>query len=192
MLQEKKELKLLKKTNQKFSLKVPLRAPPRYNPRRRSGLGCWYSILNHSNHSGSEYISPTSSIGETNLSWNNSHYHALSRLIHITSPSSPCPSDHRQFNSASSSLSESSSSHRSQEDDISFVTGNIHPIHHDYFVFSLKHVLLKVQYKKVCRAGRQLFFFLEPWNFTQQIMTFGKYILYIHNFYGNSFFVILS
>ena len=102
---------------------MPLRAPPRYNPRRRSGLGCWYTLLNQSSHSGSEYISPTSSI--VGDSWNNSHYHTFSRLIHITSPSSPCPSD-RPFNSASSSLSESSSSHRSQEDDISFVTGNKH------------------------------------------------------------------
>ncbi|CAG9807365.1 unnamed protein product [Chironomus riparius] len=99
---------------------VPIRVPPRYNPRRRSGLGCWYTLLNQSSHnSGSEYISPTSSI--VGDSWNNSHYHTFSRLIHITSPSSPCPSD-RPFNSASSSLSESSSSHRSQEDDISFVT----------------------------------------------------------------------
>lgn len=95
---------------------MPIRAPPRYNPRRRSGLGCWYSLLN------TEYISPTSSINDSHLSWNNSHY--LSRLINITSPSSPCPSD-RPFNSASSSLSESSSSHRSQEDDISFVTGKV-------------------------------------------------------------------
>lgn len=39
-------------------------------------------------------------------------------------PPSPCPSDH-PFNSASSSLSESSSSHRSQEDDISIVTGKL-------------------------------------------------------------------
>lgn len=39
-------------------------------------------------------------------------------------PPSPCPSD-QPFNSASSSLSESSSSHRSQEDDISIVTGKV-------------------------------------------------------------------
>ena len=44
-------------------------------------------------------------------------------------PPSPCPSD-QPFNSTSSSLSESSSSHRSQEDDISIVTGNMKQIIH--------------------------------------------------------------
>lgn len=65
---------------------VPFRGPPRYNPRRRSGIG-----------------------------WGAS----LSRL---GGPPSPCPSEH-PFSSASSSLSEGSSSHRSHEDDISIVTG---------------------------------------------------------------------
>ncbi|GAB0099496.1 uncharacterized protein DMENIID0001_153640 [Sergentomyia squamirostris] len=66
---------------------VPFRGPPRYNPRRRSGLA-W---------------APSSALGR------------------LMGPPSPCPSDH-PFSSASSSLSESSSSHRSHEDDISIVT----------------------------------------------------------------------
>lgn len=65
---------------------VPFRGPPRYNPRRRSGLG-WGATLSR-----------------------------------IGGPPSPCPSEH-PFSSASSSLSEGSSSHRSHEDDISIVTG---------------------------------------------------------------------
>lgn len=64
---------------------VPFRVPPRYNPRRRSGIG-WGTTI--------------SSRG----------------------PPSPCPSEH-PFSSASSSLSEGSSGHRSHEDDISIVTG---------------------------------------------------------------------
>lgn len=97
---------------------MPIRGQPRYNPRRRSGLGCW---LNY--QSGSECAGPTSSIGGSSTSsWTNSHYHTFARLMNNGGPPSPCPSDH-PFNSASSSLSESSSSHRSQEDDISIVTG---------------------------------------------------------------------
>lgn len=97
---------------------MPIRGQPRYNPRRRSGLGCW---LNY--QAGSECAGPTSSIGgSSNSSWTNSHYHTFARLMNSGGPPSPCPSDH-PFNSASSSLSESSSSHRSQEDDISIVTG---------------------------------------------------------------------
>ncbi|XP_039447347.1 SH3 and multiple ankyrin repeat domains protein 2-like isoform X1 [Culex pipiens pallens] len=69
-----------------MKLTVPFRGPPRYNPRRRSGLG-WGSTL--------------------------------SRIY--GGPPSPCPSEH-PFSSASSSLSEGSSSHRSHEDDISIVT----------------------------------------------------------------------
>lgn len=69
---------------------VPFRGPPRYNPRRRSGLA-W---------------APSSALGR------------------LMGPPSPCPSEH-PFSSASSSLSESSSSHRSHEDDISIVTGNL-------------------------------------------------------------------
>lgn len=95
---------------------VPIRGQPRYNPRRRSGLGCW---LNYQ-QAGSEFAGPTSSIGSSS-SWTNSHYHTFARLMNSGGPPSPCPSDH-PFNSASSSLSESSSSHRSQEDDISIVT----------------------------------------------------------------------
>ena len=38
-------------------------------------------------------------------------------------PPSPCPSEHMPYSSASSSLSEGSSGHRSHEDDISIVTG---------------------------------------------------------------------
>ncbi|XP_037031721.1 SH3 and multiple ankyrin repeat domains protein 3 isoform X4 [Bradysia coprophila] len=69
---------------------VPFRVPPRYNPRRRSGIG-W---------------------GTT---------------ISTRGPPSPCPSEH-PFSSASSSLSEGSSGHRSHEDDISIVTGLLYPI----------------------------------------------------------------
>lgn len=101
---------------------MPIRGQPRYNPRRRSGIGCW---MNYQQAGGSEYAGPTSSIGSCNSSWTNSHYHTFSRLMNSGGPPSPCPSDH-PFNSASSSLSESSSSHRSQEDDISIVTGNLH------------------------------------------------------------------
>lgn len=70
---------------QKNYFTVPFRVPPRYNPRRRSGIG-WGTTI--------------SSRG----------------------PPSPCPSEH-PFSSASSSLSEGSSGHRSHEDDISIVTG---------------------------------------------------------------------
>ena len=101
---------------------VPLRGQPRYNPRRRSGLGCWMNFQ----QSGSEIAGPTSSIGSSHSSWTHSHYHAFARLMNSGGPPSPCPSDH-PFNSASSSLSESSSSHRSQEDDISIVTGKLLP-----------------------------------------------------------------
>lgn len=67
--------------------------PPRYNLRRRSGIG-W---------------------GISSLMYNQ---------LHSESPPSPCPSE-QPFSSASSSLSEGSSSHRSHEDDISLVTGNL-------------------------------------------------------------------
>jgi hypothetical protein len=106
---------------------VPIRGQPRYNPRRRSGVGCWINFQ----QSGSEIAGPTSSIGSSHSSWTNSHYHTLSRLMNSGGPPSPCPSDH-PFNSASSSLSESSSSHRSQEDDISIVTGNLLPSINSY------------------------------------------------------------
>lgn len=96
---------------------MPIRGQPRYNPRRRSGIGCW---MNYQQAGGSEYAASS-----CNSSWTNSHYHTFSRLMNSGGPPSPCPSDH-PFNSASSSLSESSSSHRSHEDDISIVTGNLH------------------------------------------------------------------
>lgn len=122
---------------------VPFRAPPRYNPRRRSGLGCWMNY-----QLGSETYAttrPTSSIGSHSSSWANSHYHAFVRLMsHDVGPPSPCPSDH-PFNSASSSLSESSSSHRSQEDDISIVTGKLEThtksLLHFHFVFRWRFVV---------------------------------------------------
>lgn len=101
---------------------MPFRGQPRYNPRRRSGLGCWLNFQ----QAGSEYAGATPSIGSSNSSWTNSHYHTFTRLMNSGGPPSPCPSDH-PFNSASSSLSESSSSHRSQEDDISIVTGKFPP-----------------------------------------------------------------
>jgi hypothetical protein len=72
--------------NKHYYFTVPFRGPPRYNPRRRSGLG-WGATLSR-----------------------------------IGGPPSPCPSEH-PFSSASSSLSEGSSSQRSHEDDISIVTG---------------------------------------------------------------------
>lgn len=84
---------------------------------------------------------PTSSIGSHNSSWANSHYHAFVRLMShdVGGPPSPCPSDH-PFNSASSSLSESSSSHRSQEDDISIVTGKLSNTH-NFSVFATLQLL---------------------------------------------------
>lgn len=120
--------KHIKKLNSTIIKTVPFRAPPRYNPRRRSGLGFWMNYQ-HSSNSSETYstLRPTSSIGSTNSSWANSQYHAFVRLMSHEiglGPPSPCPSDH-PFNSASSSLSESSSSHRSQEDDISIVTGKL-------------------------------------------------------------------
>lgn len=103
----------------KFSTIVPIREPPRYNPRRRSGIGCWINGYH------TESLASSSSVSSSNtLSWNNQNYHNFARLISNNNGAcpSPCPSD-QPFNSASSSLSESSSSHRSQEDDISYVTG---------------------------------------------------------------------
>lgn len=49
-------------------------------------------------------------------------------------PPSPCPSEHMPYSSASSSLSEGSSGHRSHEDDISIVTG-IHFILFSYIFY---------------------------------------------------------
>ena len=57
-------------------------------------------------------------------------------------PPSPCPSEHMPYSSASSSLSEGSSGHRSHEDDISIVTGilckilfNISFLFYFYYLF---------------------------------------------------------
>lgn len=81
---------------------VPFRGPPRYNPKRRSGVG-WIAgngILSGGGGSFMGTLTRTSSCG----------------------PPSPCPSEHMPYSSASSSLSEGSSGHRSHEDDISIVT----------------------------------------------------------------------
>lgn len=53
------------------------------------------------------------------------HQHQQPHL-QLHGPPSPCPSEHMlgAYSSASSSLSEGSSGHRSHEDDISIVTGN--------------------------------------------------------------------
>lgn len=85
---------------------VPFRGPPRYNPKRRSGIG-WLSA------NGS--ISGGSLMGT--LTRNSSS------MCGHHGPPSPCPSEHMPYSSASSSLSEGSSGHRSHEDDISIVTG---------------------------------------------------------------------
>lgn len=82
---------------------VPFRGPPRYNPKRRSGLG-WTVIGGGGMVSSATMLTTLTRIG--------------------IGPPSPCPSDH-PFSSASSSLSEGSSSHRSHEDDISIVTGKV-------------------------------------------------------------------
>lgn len=133
---------------------MPIRGQPRYNPRRRSGIGCW---MNYQQAGGSEYAGPTSSIGSCNSSWTNSHYHTFSRLMNSGGPPSPCPSDH-PFNSASSSLSESSSSHRSQEDDISIVTGNLHT--RQCYTFGLGSTSMR---EKKAHTVRDEFFFCGVW-----------------------------
>lgn len=117
-IEHKNKISIKLITHNSYKNTVPLRGPPRYNPRRRSGLGCWYNY----HLAGSDFAGPTSSISSSS-SWTNSHYHTFARLM-TNGPPSPCPSD-QPFNSASSSLSESSSSHRSQEDDISIVTGKV-------------------------------------------------------------------
>lgn len=84
----------------KFSA-VPFRGPPKYNPKRRSGLG-WAM----GGGLGVGTIGPHSNMNRNSYA-----------------PPSPCPSEHMPYSSASSSLSEGSSGHRSHEDDISIVTG---------------------------------------------------------------------
>ncbi|XP_054090298.1 SH3 and multiple ankyrin repeat domains protein 1 isoform X3 [Zeugodacus cucurbitae] len=83
---------------------VPFRGQPRYNPKRRSAVG-WPG--------GSCTSSCAGSLMGT-LPRKSSCCH--------NGPPSPCPSEHIPYSSASSSLSEGSSGHRSHEDDISIVT----------------------------------------------------------------------
>lgn len=86
---------------------VPFRGPPRYNPKRRSGIG-WLNANGGPGGGGSLMGTLT-----RNSSSACGHH----------GPPSPCPSEHMPYSSASSSLSEGSSGHRSHEDDISIVTG---------------------------------------------------------------------
>lgn len=86
-----------------FVIAVPFRGPPRYNPRRRSGIGWTTTTI---------YPQPPSIYASSH--YNQHHSDSI--------PPSPCPSEH-PFSSASSSLSEGSTSNRSHEDDISIVTG---------------------------------------------------------------------
>ncbi|EDW77153.2 uncharacterized protein Dwil_GK22217 [Drosophila willistoni] len=136
---------------------VPFRGPPRYNPKRRSGIG-WLSANGSSNVAmlaasggalGGAQTVVTNGIanGGGNLMMMPPHHLALHpqmqqqqhhhhhhlmhhqqhqqpHLQHLHGPPSPCPSEHMlgAYSSASSSLSEGSSGHRSHEDDISIVT----------------------------------------------------------------------
>lgn len=135
-----------------FEYLVPFRGPPRYNPRRRSGLGWQISTTPSANHLHPLYIQhqmstsvapppppPQINYHQTNLLYNDhsgpgsiiSNGSILSTLTSrnslciIGGPPSPCPSEHMPYSSASSSLSEGSSGHRSHEDDISIVTGKL-------------------------------------------------------------------
>lgn len=122
------------------SISVPFRGPPRYNPRRRSAIG--WPIVGGLGGLGGHYMSGGGG-GSVNGHHHNHHHHhhnnggmgtmmtgsatmidlrTLTRLG-MVGPPSPCPSE-QPFSSASSSLSEGSS-HRSHEDDISIVTGNV-------------------------------------------------------------------
>ncbi|XP_067626978.1 protein shank isoform X2 [Eurosta solidaginis] len=83
---------------------VPFRGPPRYNPKRRSAVG-WPSVSCSNSCAGSL-------MGTLSRNATAGHH----------GPPSPCPSEHIPYSSASSSLSEGSSGHRSHEDDISIVT----------------------------------------------------------------------
>ncbi|XP_037713322.1 uncharacterized protein LOC119549367 isoform X1 [Drosophila subpulchrella] len=146
---------------------VPFRGPPRYNPKRRSGIG-WLSangaagaallaaagggfggalvgsngaangnngngaggvglMLSHQNHQ--QFLAGGHHQQQHLHHHQNHHQNHHQQLPHLHTlqlhgPPSPCPSEHMlgAYSSASSSLSEGSSGHRSHEDDISIVT----------------------------------------------------------------------
>ncbi|XP_017867990.1 PREDICTED: uncharacterized protein LOC108616961 [Drosophila arizonae] len=152
---------------------VPFRGPPRYNPKRRSGIG-WLSAngaagaallaaaagglggagavpgpggqqpvcVNGGNGAMGtltrrelqQLQPPHHHLTHPNHQQPHSHQHVQQHLHHqhqhqqphlqLHGPPSPCPSEHMlgAYSSASSSLSEGSSGHRSHEDDISIVT----------------------------------------------------------------------
>lgn len=67
----------------------------------------------------------------------------------VGGPPSPCPSEH-PFSSASSSLSEGSSSHRSHEDDISIITGIFFNFIFNYcFFFGVQNLKKKEKHNKL-------------------------------------------
>ncbi|KAH8346324.1 hypothetical protein KR084_003800 [Drosophila pseudotakahashii] len=147
---------------------VPFRGPPRYNPKRRSGIG-WLSangaagaallaaagggfggamvggsngtvngnngagggvglMLSHQNHQQHLASVHHHQQQQQQLHHHQHHQNHHQQLPHLHTlqlhgPPSPCPSEHMlAYSSASSSLSEGSSGHRSHEDDISIVT----------------------------------------------------------------------
>ncbi|XP_034653289.1 SH3 and multiple ankyrin repeat domains protein 1 isoform X10 [Drosophila subobscura] len=151
---------------------VPFRGPPRYNPKRRSGIG-WLSangaagaallaaaggglggamingngigsgsgsgtvngsvgggglmmMMMHQNHQQQQHQHQQNHPSNPHhLHHQHQHQHQLQlHQLQLHGPPSPCPSEHMlgAYSSASSSLSEGSSGHRSHEDDISIVT----------------------------------------------------------------------
>ncbi|XP_037895981.1 uncharacterized protein LOC119641410 isoform X3 [Glossina fuscipes] len=99
--------------NYKIEDVVPFRGPPRYNPKRRSGIN-WLSANGGGSIGGGGSLMGTLTRNSTAPCTGGLHHHR--------GPPSPCPSEHLPYSSASSSLSEGSSGHRSHEDDISIVT----------------------------------------------------------------------
>uniref|UniRef100_A0A1A9VGK1 SH3 and multiple ankyrin repeat domains protein 3 n=1 Tax=Glossina austeni TaxID=7395 RepID=A0A1A9VGK1_GLOAU len=99
--------------NYKIEDVVPFRGPPRYNPKRRSGIN-WLSANGGGSIGGGGSLMGTLTRNSTTPCTGGHHHHR--------GPPSPCPSEHLPYSSASSSLSEGSSGHRSHEDDISIVT----------------------------------------------------------------------
>uniref|UniRef100_A0A1A9WV00 SH3 and multiple ankyrin repeat domains protein 3 n=1 Tax=Glossina brevipalpis TaxID=37001 RepID=A0A1A9WV00_9MUSC len=97
--------------NYKIEDVVPFRGPPRYNPKRRSGIN-WLSANGGGSIGGGSLMGTLTRNNTTPCT--GGHHHR--------GPPSPCPSEHLPYSSASSSLSEGSSGHRSHEDDISIVT----------------------------------------------------------------------